>query len=145
VARTSSRFATFAHAISSTKPTVPKSTSNPKRTSSTSRSCAPTTDVSGLLVVSAAAMACAMAVMFADAASMVTPSLRRPSTVNECRRRPASSFEPNTSGEYTSAGTPSGNRKLGGITPITVNGAPVSVIDLPTSPRSPPNRRCQNS
>ena len=76
---------------------------------------------------------------------MVTPSLRRPTTVSECVRRPLSSLAAKISGEYMSLGLPSGNRKSGGITPITVYGAPVSVIDLPTMPRSPPKRRCQNS
>ncbi len=83
--------------------------------------------------------------MLADAASMVTPSLRRPITVSECMRLPVSSLAAKMSGEYMSPGLPSGKRKSGGITPTTVIGVPVSVIDLPTMLRSPPKRRCQNS
>ena len=76
---------------------------------------------------------------------MVTPSFRRPSTVSECVRRPIKSLVCEQQRRVQIAGLPSGNRKLGGITPTTVKGAPFNVIASADEGRSPPNRRCQKS
>ena len=144
-ARTSSRLATFAHAISRTKATVPSSTSNPRRTSSTIKSCAPTTDASGLLALvrrrDAAREGRHVGLGRIDGHAVLEAADHR----QRVRAAALQLVGAKISGEYRSPGLPSGNLKSGGITPTTVNGAPVKVIDLPTRLRSPPNRRCQNS
>ncbi len=145
-ARASNRFATFTHAISSTKPTAPSRSQNALRISPTIASCRATAVMptpsllSGYCVASWRPM-----VSISTCACLAdTPVFIRPTAV---RYQAPRCFESRSS-EYSS-GThtdrAAGNENPSGITPTISCATPSSVIRLPTMARSPPKRRSQRS
>ena len=148
VARASSRFATLAHAISSTNPTAPKITSSACRTPPTTCSCSGTmfTPQSACRSGCSSRSRAASASILACAASSVTPGASRATTwrnrPGDCRACP-----PNCGGRHTSrvpmllTEASGAKSKSGGSTPITSCATPSSAIVVPITAGSPPNRR----
>lgn len=142
-ARLISRFATLAHAISSTKKTAPSIVYSIRVGSSPMYS-----SVNGLMTgempsfVSgySAASRCVIPVISIIARSIVTPSRRRPSTSSVI---PSPRFSVSGSSRSgTQIWWLNGKRKSSGITPMIVAGSPFTRMTRPTMPGSPSYLSC---
>ena len=142
VERASNRFATFAHAMSSTKLTAPSSTSKMPLTSPTIWVFSGTSVMPDPLLESgyASARLFAIASTSARACSIVTPAFSRPTTrvpIPMRRSRNVGSFHC-PSGTYTCVGPNIGT--CSGATPTTVYACPFRVTFFPTMSCDIPNR-----
>ena len=141
VALASSRFATLAHAMSSTSATPASiATMNGRgprpKTDSAGSARSTQSRLSGHVAASRAPN-CAKP---APAWPALTPSARRAITSSSRDRRDAASASPSCNGAHNCAAL--GKAKSGGMTPMTSAGAPLIVTVRPTSDESAPNRRC---
>ena len=137
-----SRFATFAHASSSSRPTAPKSTHTASRTrGATIHSAKGTASALHPAFDSGCASDSRRAISRSSprACGRVAPGASRPIT--------ASSLSPRSrrgsAARGTHASAPPGKSNRGGITPVTTNGRPSSVTVRPTICGSAPKRRRQ--
>ena len=149
LARTRSRLATFAQAISRTKPTTPRNVhSVPLTSPTTAVRSATMRRPQSLFSVGYAAASCARTVWSSPASdSSVASSARRPSAVKPRQPRLSTLSTLAVSGFQTSASArcASGMYPSRGNTPITVNASPSRTIGRPTIPGSDPSRRSQNA
>ena len=147
VARTSSRFATFAHAISRTKLTAPSNTHNDERTFRTMISCIGSTpkppwrpSALGKVPRNSFAACCSCAL----AAASVIPGFSRPAA---WKKWPCITLFGSTWKGSQMSGGPVGDwtasESNGPRTPTTSCGSPLSESVRPTTIASPPNRRFQ--
>jgi hypothetical protein len=150
----SSRLATLAQAISSTKPTAPHSTRSAGRRSPTICSEIGVRRTEKPLSVCGKSFArrWQMASSSALAAAMPMPGRSRPMVtkkrlVRSARMSTGSACGSQASGSSAkpkACGTsvPRGKAKRGGMTPTTVSGMPLSRILVPRTRGSAPKRRC---
>jgi hypothetical protein len=150
-ARVTSRLATFPPAITRTTTAAPNSSTSVSRRDPTIASTAPSTCTPTIRCESGywACKRAAIAVRSARATASVVPARIRPmpSSPGWLSRFMRSSPPSRAIGVHNSEGPytmPSGKRNPSGITAVTVNGTPSSVIVRPTMSGPPPNRRCQS-
>ena len=152
VARARSRLATFAQAMSSTIPTAPRRTSRGVLTSPTrfrASGSAYTIDLAGSVDAgsvrgfpSRSRQKSSLSRAISRAASLgVRPGASRASAVQHQQSRLSGSMPSGTQSSVwlVAAGKP----KPGGMIPTTVPGRPSITTLFPTTPGSPPKRRCQ--
>ena len=141
-ARATSRLATLAQAISSTKLTAPSRMSSSGRVLPYSRSCsvATSTVASRRNWGRYSFVRSNSAVSSVRAWAMVTPGASRPTT----RTAHAITVLPPPVGSCSGLQNfaPLGKSKLAGSTPTTVTGVPSMTIERPRIPGSPPKRCC---
>ena len=148
VARTSSRFATLAQAMSSTKLTAPTSTSSDCRTLRTMISCiasTPKPPCRPIALGKAARNSAVACCSCAFAAESVTPGFRRPAAWKNCPC--ITLFGSIWKGSQMSGGPVcdcTASESNGLSTPTTSCGSPFSDSVRPITVASPPNRRFQN-
>ena len=146
VARASSRLATLAQQMRSTKPTTARKSIDVSRSSRpTSASCSGSSATPRPVLVSGNSRASppATAAKSARAASSVTPGFIRPMTLNTCARRSPGCW-PLIDLIAQMLLRPT-NCASAGTTPTTVKGSPSSRSTRPTTDGSAWNRVCQNA
>ena len=152
-ARTSRRFETFAHAMSRTKATAPKSERSTGRTCAVRSACSSSTRTAKPAVAftwSSAASADEIRSICAWSCSGVAPSRSRPIGRRKTLLRGAFTKSMRDASQ-SSTGSPSAavggisSSKPGGMTPTISVGAPATSATVPTTFGSPPYRCCHRA
>jgi hypothetical protein len=143
--RASNMCATLAHAMSSTKPAAPSSTSSVGRTSPTTLSLSGVTVTPPLVPGNSRSSRAVMVAISARACASVTPGASRAKTRSVLSPRSVARSA-SGSGAHSSAcvAQKGANWNSFGITPITAYGSPSSATMRPTTDGSAPKLRRQS-